>query len=278
MEAGGYEVRTVVTSRFALDGGAMFGSVPKSVWSRKTAVDEANRIPLVSRTLVLRGRGRIVLVDTGIGRRFDDKGLRLFAIDPGVEIVRALRAAGIAPEEVTDVFLTHLHFDHAGGLFGGSRDQPVPNFPRAKIYIQRANWERAHAPGPKERASYRPEEIRALEESDLVLLEGESEPLPGIRVQAGDGHTRGHQVVWVGEGREAILYTGDLVPTVSHLHLAYTMGYDMCAERLLAEKEACLEACRRQGAVLVLDHDPGVPGGRLGRNEKGFFVQERMDL
>lgn len=278
LRVGPYEIRAAVTSRFGLDGGAMFGSVPRPLWARESAPDEGGRVALVARTLVIRGEGRTVLVDTGIGSRFPEKAREHFAIDPGVEIVSALRGIGVEPSDVTHVLLTHLHFDHAGGLFRGGIDRPEPVFPGAKILVQEANWERARRPGPKETASYRPEEIEPLSRCDLVLLGDEAEPLPGIRVRASDGHTRGHQTVEVFDGDRFLIYTGDLVPTVSHLRLAFSMGYDQWAERVIEDKERLMDDCLRRDGILVFDHDPRVSACRLGRNDKGFFIREKIDL
>ncbi|MBD3334889.1 MAG: MBL fold metallo-hydrolase [Candidatus Eisenbacteria bacterium] len=278
VEIGPYHIQTLIGSRFGLDGGAMFGSVPRAVWTREIDPDAGNRIPLVARPLVVRGEGRLILVDTGCGHRFSPKAREQLAIDPGVDLGGALRAAGIEPREVTHVVLTHLHFDHSGGLFAGTEEEPQPLFPQAKILVQRENWERARDPGPKERASYRPQELQPLADCDLELLDGPGEPFPGIRVRVTDGHTRGHQTVEIEGGDAWLLYAGDLVPTVSHLRSAFTMGYDMRAEEVIRDKEELLEACRARDGILVFDHDPRLAACRVGRTAKGFHARRKFEL
>ncbi|MBU1700141.1 MAG: MBL fold metallo-hydrolase [Candidatus Eisenbacteria bacterium] len=278
VKIGPYEVRTVITSRFGLDGGAMFGSIPRGVWTKEITPDEDHRIPMVARTLVIQGEGMTILVDTGVGHRFSDVMKAHLNLDAEVQIGAELRKAGIEPEQVTHLFLTHLHFDHSGGLFRGSIEKPEPNFPHAKILIQRENYERASNPGPKERASYRALELEPLSKSDLVLLDGEAEPLPGIRVRVTHGHTRGHQSVEVFSKNDFLLYPGDLAPTISHLRLAFSMGFDMHAEDLVQDKERLLDLCLQRDGILVFDHDPRVPACRLGRTEKGFHAKKSYDF
>lgn len=276
LQIGPYQIHTIVTSRFGLDGGAMFGSVPKAVWRRQLEADGDNLVALVARALVVRGDGRTLLVDTGIGHRFPDELRERFDIDPGVDVLGALSPLGIDPSEVSDILLTHLHFDHAGGLFRGPVERPDPVFPRARILVQRSNWERARDPGPKERASYRPEDIEPLARCDVTLLDGDEEVLPGIRVRATDGHTAGHQTVEVDDGSTYLVYTGDLVPTASHLRLAYSMGYDMSAETVIRDKRALMKGCLERNGILVFDHDPRTAACRLGEDEKGFFIREKV--
>lgn len=278
LQIGPYQIHTIVTSRFGLDGGAMFGSVPKAVWRRQLEADANNLVGLVARTLVVRGDGRTFLVDTGIGHRFPDEARARFDIDPGVDILGSLSRLDIEASEVSDVLLTHLHFDHAGGLFQGPMERPEPVFPRARILVQRSNWERGRDPGPKERASYRPEDVEPLARCDVKLLGGNEEVFPGIRVRATDGHTVGHQTVEIDDGSTYLIYTGDLVPTASHLRLAYTMGYDMSAETLVRDKQALLKSCMERDGILVFDHDPRTAACRLGENEKGFFIREKIDF
>jgi glyoxylase-like metal-dependent hydrolase (beta-lactamase superfamily II) len=278
LRIGPYQARTIVTSRFGLDGGAMYGSVPKALWQRETPADERNLISVVARALVLRGEGRTILVDTGTGHRFPETVRTRFDIDPGVDVAGALAQVGVEADDVTHVLLTHLHFDHCGGLFRGDEDRPEPAFKNARIMVQEANWERARDPGPKERASYRPEEVEPLGRCDLRLLHDNEEPLPGIRVRSSDGHTQGHQTVEVCGDETFLVFTGDLVPTASHLRLAFSAGFDMCAEWVIRDKKELLANCMARGGIVVFDHDPRTSGCRLGENEKGYFIREKIHL
>lgn len=278
LQIGPYRVRSIVTSRFGLDGGAIFGSIPKMLWQREIPANEENLIPVVARSLVLQGDGRTVLVDTGTGHRFPDVIRARFDMDPGVDVAGALGRVGVGPDDVTHVILTHLHFDHCGGLFRGGGDRPEPVFGKAEILVQESNWERARDPGPKERASYRPEEVEPLARCDLRLLRDDEEPLPGIRVRSSDGHTQGHQTVEVADRETFLVFTGDLVPTASHLRLAFSAGFDMCAEWVIRDKKLLLAECLRRRGIVVFDHDPRTSGCRLGENEKGFFIREKVSL
>src|SRR5437773_9792696 len=194
---GGWSAHTLETGRLRLDGGAMFGSVPKPVWSRTHPADDRNRITLAMRTLLLEGEGRRILVDTGIGTKFPPKLVDIYAVDHSEHTLeRSLAALGLGVEDVTDVVLTHLHFDHAGGSTRRDGDRLLPRLPRARYYVQRRNWETALAPNPRERASYMPENFRPLEEAlVLTFWDGPGEPWPGFQIFTAEGHTRGQQLV-----------------------------------------------------------------------------------
>jgi glyoxylase-like metal-dependent hydrolase (beta-lactamase superfamily II) len=179
---GDWTLRTVETGHLWLDGGSMFGSVPKPLWSRTNPADERNRIRLAMRCMLLSGHGRHVLVDVGLGDKFTDKLKDIYRVEPEPGLVGGLAQAGLAPGDVTDVILTHLHFDHAGGSTVRTARGLEPSLPRARWYVQRRNWENAHAPNPRERASYMPENFDALEEAGvLTLWDGAMEPFPGSR-------------------------------------------------------------------------------------------------
>lgn len=263
-----YTSYTPVVSQFRLDGGAMFGSVPRVLWSRLQAPDEQNRIELVARLLLLRGEGKVVLVDAGMGDKLGPREAEMF----GVRNV-APDAVGFRWDEVTDIILTHLHFDHAGGAtVRNAAGELGLRAPRARIHLQEENWQLAQAPGPRERASYLRENVEPLRAARLELVRGEAEVLPGIRVFPSRGHTRGLQWVLVGEGRQAVAFPADLIPTASHLHLPYVMGYDMCVETLLAEKESFLRRAAEEGWTVVFAHDPLVPASRVACGPGGRYV------
>jgi glyoxylase-like metal-dependent hydrolase (beta-lactamase superfamily II) len=276
-----YEVRAPVVATFRLDGGAMFGSVPRALWERAEPADPENRIGLVARVLFLEGGGRRILVDAGPGTKFGPREAAMFAVSTEPDETLPFRW-----EELTDVVLTHLHFDHAGGATrfapGGGlegRSPVVPSAPGARHWLQRANHERALAPGPRERASYLRDNVEPLGGSLLDLVDGEREIIPGIRVHISNGHTRGLQWVTVGEGKGALAFPADVIPTSSHVHLPFVMGYDMCVETLLAEKEAFLARAVEEEWVVVFEHDRQVPAARLARGKDGrFVVAERVEI
>ncbi|MFQ5654486.1 MAG: MBL fold metallo-hydrolase [Planctomycetota bacterium] len=270
---GDWRVQTLACGRFALDGGAMFGAVPRVLWERRIAPDAAHRIPMAMRLLLVRHRsGRpTILVDAGVGDKFDAAFRDRFAIEgpqvggDGPPLFKVLAAAGVSPGEVTDVVITHLHFDHGGGfIVRESGGDAVPAFPGARHYLQGANLDTAEHPNPRERASYIPENFRPLREIDLVLLEGGEEIRPGIRLIPSHGHTAGMQTVRVEGGGRVLHYLADLAPTHHHLHIPFTMGYDICAREIMLEKERLLRVALEEEALLIFEHDPHVEAAIAG--------------
>ena len=270
MKAGRYNVRAVDTGHFRLDGGAMFGTVPKALWEAGNPADERNRIDLALRALLAEDGERRILVDAGIGGSvFGPKETDMYAVrNVRTGAADALRDLGVAPEAVTDVVLTHLHFDHAGGVVSkGADGTPVLTFPNAVHWVQRRNLENAKKPNDRERASYLKQTWQVLEDSGrLRLLDGTDAFLPEITPVLSDGHTDGMQVVRIGEGPGAVLYCADLIPLVPHVRVAYTMGYDIHAGLLIEEKRRLLDAAERAGHLLFFEHDPEVAACRLARD------------
>ncbi|MCS7082539.1 MAG: MBL fold metallo-hydrolase [Bacteroidetes bacterium] len=282
MRIGPYEVRAVQAGWFRLDGGAMFGVVPKVLWERRTPADERNRILLGTRCLLLIGAGRVVLVDVGIGAKYSEKFADLYGIDQREhDLESGLRAHGLRPEDVTDVLLTHLHFDHVGGATRWAEPgRAVPTFPRATYYVQRSQWEAALKPNARERASFLGENfLPLLEAHQLEFLDGNVEVLPGIHTRVVNGHTRGQQLVKVSDGQHTLLYAADLLPTVHHIGLPWIMAYDMCAQTTLTEKALLLEQAAQEGWWLFFEHDPEITLCRVRRTERDFEpVDEHREL
>jgi glyoxylase-like metal-dependent hydrolase (beta-lactamase superfamily II) len=267
--AGPYTITPFIYSTLRLDGGAMFGSVPKTIWSRAIQPDAENCIPLVSRSLLIKGGGRTILVDLGCGEKWSEKQRAIFAI--------ANTPADRLPfdrDSVTDVILTHLHFDHAGGVsFRAEGDGELQlSFPRAKHYLQRANLELAKSPSIRERASYLKDNIDPLADSDLVLIDGSREILPGIFAHRIDGHTMGQQWIEIADDKQPVYFPSDLIPTAHHLPLPYIMGYDMCPRESLKEREMFLELASTRSALVVFQHDRGIVGGELSLDAKGNYA------
>lgn len=272
MTLAGYQIDLIEAGRLRLDGGAMFGIVPRPLWERRIPPDDRNRIPLAMRCLLLRGRGRTILVDTGVGHKSDPKFEDIYAVDhEHSTLLGSLGAIGVAPEDVTDVILTHLHFDHAGGATTESASgDPVPTFGNARYYVQRAHWEWAHA-SPREGASFLAENMEPLEAAgQLVLLDGDDAPWPGLALHVVDGHTHGQQLVRVYEGERSLLYAADLVPTVAHVPLLWVMAYDVEPLKTLAEKERILGLAADGEWTVVFEHDPELASARVVRTDRGF--------
>jgi glyoxylase-like metal-dependent hydrolase (beta-lactamase superfamily II) len=262
---------------FRLDGGAMFGSVPKSLWSRQILADDMNRIRLATRSLLVQSGRRIFLADVGTGDKWPDKLRRLFDIENF-----APQETGFDPAAVTDIILTHLHFDHAGGMSRrapGSLTDIELCYPEARVFVQADNYESAQNPNPRERASYLKEDVLILEQAKLELTRGIREIYPDIWVHQGNGHTRGLQWIEVKNGAESIAYPSDMIPTSHHLPLPYTMGYDMCVEALLKEKEDFLRRAVAHDWIVVFEHDPEVPAARIKIDGRGrYAVREIVAL
>lgn len=255
---------------FRLDGGSMFGTVPKAIWAKLSPPDDENRILLAARSLVIRTGERVIMADAGVGDRWPEKLRRIYDVRPAEG-----GGSGLDPASVTDVILTHLHFDHARGIFRartGDESGADLRYPEARIHVQAANYETAKAPNARERASYIAEDTKLLARTRLVLASGSREIVPGVWVHATNGHTRGLQWVEVkGDGR-TLAFLSDIAPTSRHLPLPYLMGYDMSAETLLVEKDALLGRAVAEGWILVFSHDPEVEAGRVGRDEKGHYT------
>lgn len=258
---------------FRLDGGAMFGSVPKNLWAKRLPSDAENCIPLALRSLKIDIGHRSILVDVGIGDKWTEKQRSIFGINltPPTDL-------GFDPSTITDIVLTHLHFDHAGGISRyrtGSTSELELVFPQATIHVQRSNLENARRPNVKERASYLSENVSVLEAANVILLDGPAEIVPGVSVHLFDGHTRGQQTVEVTDGGTTLVFPTDLVPTSHHLPVPFHMGYDICAETILGEKHRFLGSCVDRGAIVVFQHDPHVEAGTVVRDERGQFTLGR---
>ncbi len=279
-----WTIHLLKSGTFGLDGGAMFGSVPKALWERTNPADEANRIELACRHLLIEdgapaggGTGRRILVDTGLGHKWTEKEARIFRIEqPEHALETALGAAGFSREQITDVILTHLHFDHAGGATMADGSEVVPSFPNATYYTQRAQWQLANNPSPKDRASFILEDFVPLERHGrLDILDGPGELAPGVELLVGNGHTDGHQMVKIFGGGETAVFLGDTIPTTTHLRLPFIMGYDLRPLETLAEKQSLLARAAEENWWLFFDHDPGVPGVKVKPGEKDYEITER---
>ncbi len=267
-----------------LDGGAMFGVVPKPLWERRIPADERNRIPLGLRGLLVETPDELVLIETGLGNKENEKFVDIYGVEnaasPGSgfpdRLQEAIHRAGFAAEEVTVVVNTHLHFDHAGGnTYRDEQGQVRLSFPRARYYVQRGEWEWAHHTNERTAASYLPYNFDPLEEAGrLHLLEGKGEVVPGISVFLTPGHVPFHQSVLVRSGGETACFLGDVVPTMAHLPLPWIMGYDVEPLRTLESKRALLRRAVEERWLLVSTHDPGTPWGYVFEGAKGVVLHE----
>jgi glyoxylase-like metal-dependent hydrolase (beta-lactamase superfamily II) len=281
MEIGPYQVVSLSAGDFALDGGAMFGVVPKPVWSRKIPVDDLNRIDMSLRCLLIRGKGRIILVDTGIGHKEDDKFLSMYRVDYSRHtLVNALAEHGVAPPDITDVILTHLHFDHAGGAtLREASGQIVPAFPNATYYVQQANLDWALHPTERDRASYIPHNYDPLLKAGVLkTLSGPCEIFTGMHLGLCEGHTTGLQTLRITDGRTSLYYCADLVPTSVHLPLPWIMGYDLRPLVTLEEKRELIAQAAKDRWILAFEHCPLLSAATVSLNDKGYAVPTAVAL
>lgn len=278
-----------------LDGGAMFGIIPKALWSRAYSADEHNRIHLACNSLLVepRGSSRRIIVETGPGSKYSEKEQRLYGIDPTGWLLtnlqtRSRSAPGAAPcdplsagfdrESITDVVLTHLHFDHAGGLtYVDDNRQLRPTFPLAAVHVQRAEFDDARANYGIMTITYREENFRPIDEAGLWRLhDGEAQIAPCVRVVPASGHTRGQQAVFIEGQSRTLAFIGDVMPTRHHIGPAYNMAYDLYPLDNRATKERLLGWVADHDALLALDHDPVAPVVRV-RRAGGWFELEAFD-
>lgn len=252
----------------------MFGIVPKPLWERRIPADDRNRIPLNMRCLLLEGDGRVILIDNGLGHKYDSKFADLFAVDHSeYTLDGSLEAAGFSREDVTDVILTHLHFDHCGGSTRQAGDRVEVAFPNASFHVQRAHWEWANAPNDRERASFLAENLDPLAASgQLHLVDGEGTLFPGVDVLLANGHTEAQQLVKISGPEGTLVFVADLLPTSAHLRAPWIMAYDVRPLVTLDEKEAFLERAWEGGWHLFFEHDPEVIVSGLHKSDRGITI------
>jgi len=274
MRIGDIELHIVTDGTFRLDGGAMFGVIPKPMWERKSPPDERNRILLSMKCLLIRVGKELILVETGAGEKWDEKRRAIYAIETGNRLLDQLAARGVKPEDVTLVINTHLHFDHCGWNTRIVNGASVPTFPNARYFVQRGEIEHARQPTERDRASYFPENYEPMEKSgQWTLLDGDAEIVPGVSVVLLPGHTQHLQGVKLQSGGKSALFLTDLVPTTAHIPLPWIMGYDLFPMTTLENKKKWLPRLAREEWLCLFAHDPKVPAAYL-RERNGNLEAE----
>ena len=273
MHLGEIEVIAIHGGNFYLDGGAMFGVVPKMLWSKKSPADERNRIRLAANSLLVRAHNKRILIETGNGTKWEPKLRDIYGIQEGDPLKDSLSRAGVAPSQIDLVINTHLHFDHAGGNTRPDNGRDVPAFPNATYVVQRGELAHAMNPTERDRASYFPDRfVPITEASQWQFVDGDVEILPGISVMRIPGHNADIQGVKISGRDRSIVCVADLIPTRHHLPLAWVTGYDLYPLQSLETKRKRIAEIVNQGWIVAFGHDPDYPAATLhDRNGKIEF-------
>lgn len=277
------KLHRIETGNFMLDGGAMFGVVPKALWERTNPADEKNRIKMAARSLLIEDRDRLILIDTGMGNKQSDKFFGHYALWGNHSLDNSLKAAGFHRDDITDVFLTHLHFDHCGGAIQFSRSGALePAFKNAHFWSHKNHWDWASNPNSREKASFLSENILPISESGQLKLLKETDrqittPL-GFDVLLMDGHTEKQMLPLIEYKGKTIVFAADLIPTVGHLPIPYVMGYDTRPLLTLEEKASFLKRALEDDFLLYLEHDPDNELISLEQTPKGVRCKESFQF
>ena len=270
------KITALDTGKLKLDGGAMFGVVPKTLWNKSYPADENNLVALCMRCLLIETDNRKILIDTGMGDKMDPKKAGYYFLKDIIHLPELLAQKNIKTEEITDVILTHLHFDHCGGAVKFNANQkPVPVFPKAKYYVGKAQWENAVKPNKREKASYFSENFMPLmEHNQLQLIDKNFTLIPGIDIRIYNGHTEGQLVTFIKQGGKTLVYVADLVPSATNIPLSWIAAYDMNPLTAMDEKSVFYDEAIKNNYYLVFEHDIYVECCTLKNTEKGVRADQ----
>lgn len=278
MKLGDFELTALRDGFFRLDGGSMFGVVPRTNWEKQKPPDERNRINLGLNVLLVQTPDATLLLEAGIGEKVEGKGIDLYDLRQEEPLPAKLKALGVRPEDVDFVILSHLHLDHCGWSTRRQGEAWVPTFPKARYLLQSREWEAAQKPDLRSRPSYDPRNYDALEQSGLLaLVDGDTQVVPGVKLRHTGGHTAGHQIACLESGGERLIFLGDLVPTFAHLRTNWHMGWDLWPLEVMARKEKLLREALRSGDLLFFTHEDTVAFARLARDEKRGLLAVPVD-
>jgi glyoxylase-like metal-dependent hydrolase (beta-lactamase superfamily II) len=274
MQLGDLELAPLLDRHFRLDGGAMFGVVPKPLWEKRAPADDRNRITMAMRPLLVRGE-RLMIVDAGAGGKMGPKLEEIYGFEMRETLDASLAAAGVGRGDIEVVLATHLHFDHAGGFT--ARDASgaiVPAFPHARYVINAGEWEDATHPHERNRASYFEENYVPLREAGRVdFMEADGEVMPGVRVRRTGGHTQWHQIVYLESGGRTAVFAADLIPTTAHVDVPWIMGYDLYPMETLAFKRAFMREAVEKEYIILFEHDPTIAAGYIREKDRRLYVE-----
>ena len=279
LRLGDFELVPLLDGYFRLDGGAMFGVVPKPLWEKRAAPDERNRIPMAMRPLLVRPAagphaGRLMLIDAGSGDKMDAKMSAIYAFERTEDLGASLARAGVREGDVEIVLATHLHFDHAGGFTVRDGGGVRPRFANARHVINRGEWEEATHPNERTRATYFLENYVPLQEAGLVdFTDGDQTIMPGVRVRHTGGHTRHHQIVYIESGGRTAVFAADIMPTTAHVDEPWIMAYDLYPMETLEFKRAFVREAIDGEYLIFFEHDPKIAAGYIREQDGRRHVE-----
>jgi len=274
MKLGHLELTPLLDRHFRLDGGAMFGVVPKTLWEKRISPDDRNRISMAMRPLLVRSDG-LMIIDAGAGDKMDPKLQEIYGFEKSESLDASLAAAGVCADDIEIVLASHLHFDHAGGFTKkDASGAVVPRFPRARYYASRGEYEDATHPHERNRASYFDENYVPLKDAGVLeFWDEERTIMPGVRVRRTGGHTRWHHIVYIESEGQTAVFAADLMPTTLHVDLPWIMGYDLYPMDTLEFKRAFLREAIEREYLIFFEHDPSVSAGYIREKNHKFFVE-----
>jgi glyoxylase-like metal-dependent hydrolase (beta-lactamase superfamily II) len=278
MKIGKYQIHLIISGYFYLDGGAMFGIIPKPLWEKTNPADEANRVKLATRNLLLVSDNKKILIDTGMGRKWSKKSLEIYRVEQSYQpFEELLEKLSLKPGDITDVILTHLHFDHTGGSTEMIDGKLLPTFSNAKYHVSEKNFNWAMNPSERDTGSYIKDNFLPLHENGVLFFTKEKFFDNGIELLEVNGHTFGMQLVKISDSSNTILFCADLFPFSSHIPIAYVMGYDLQPLVTIEEKKRILSKAVDENWILCFEHDPFYPFATVQKTETGFRAKEKSN-
>ena len=280
MKIGKYELYSIETSEFGLDGGAMFGIIPKTLWNKKAPSDAMNRIEMVTRSLLLCSEEKNILIDTGNGTKWEDKYKDIYNINTQkYNIEHSLARHGITTNEITDIICTHLHFDHVGGNTKLESGKIVPTFPNANYWVTKENWELANHPSQKDSGSFMEENWKVLAENQMIkIVNGGEKFIEGVDIYLSYGHTEGLMHPILSDSRNTLFYGADIFPMAAHIPIPWVMAYDVQPVVTMKEKEKLLTKMHNENWILFFEHDPKIQACNIGWNGKQFHMKKEVSI
>lgn len=278
MKIGDYDLYSIETSEFSLDGGAMFGIIPKPIWEREAPSDALNRIDMVTRSLLLCSDERKILIDTGNGTKWEEKYREIYNIDTSrYNIDNSLTKYGFNADDITDIICTHLHFDHAGGNTKIDDGTIVPTFPNAKYWVTKEHWDLANHPSQKDSGSFIEHDWKVLAENGMIETVNGNEPfIKGIDSYITQGHTAGLLHPMISDGTKTLFYGADIFPLAAHISIPWVMAYDVQPVVTMKEKEILLPKMQDEEWILFLEHDPKIQACTVHQDGKHFKMNESV--